>query len=223
MAERVENIRGVWVRRGNARLELGRFSRAITEYRELRIPEGSTVLDIGAHIGGTSFGFLAMGAGKVVSVEPDPISFEALQKNLAGLRVVPIHGAIVPESHTEEVVSLKINDEFSDLDTIMDPSSWSSDLAYHSVDVPALHLGDLIEEFKPTVLKVSVEGAEHEIELLKDLPTSITALAIQINAKDLEMLMKDLMLQQALMKSGWEPIRKPSRTVSSSGIYIRGE
>src|SRR5665213_1830117 len=41
-----------------------------------------TVLDIGAHIGSFGYRVLDMGAGRVISVEPDPDNFRVLHHNL---------------------------------------------------------------------------------------------------------------------------------------------
>lgn len=55
------------------------------EYRlPPRLPEGATVLDLGAHVGAFSWLALQRGAAKVIAVEPWTENYTALAKNLAG-------------------------------------------------------------------------------------------------------------------------------------------
>ena len=66
------------------------------------IPEGSVVLDIGAHVGGFSMMFASCVGkeGKVISFEPNPRTFESLKfkaDNNPSLNIIPYNYACTKE------------------------------------------------------------------------------------------------------------------------------
>jgi FkbM family methyltransferase len=128
---------------------------------EYRLPASfgpnDVIVDIGAHIGSFSHACLIRGAGKVVSVEPNPGNFALLMGNLAAKyssRIRPIHAALC---HWEDQVFV------SDGPGPNTGGGGMCDQDYPGANlVPALHL-DLILRLANgpiRLLKLDCEGAE---------------------------------------------------------------
>lgn len=123
------------------------------------IPEGGTVVDVGAHIG--LFTLLAARAvgpsGRVIAVEPNPQTRALLQGNLAlnGLaeRVTVLDVAV---SNQRQKATLHVNEEgfLSNLFS-------TEDGCEREVEVDCVPLDELLVEATPIhVMKLDVEGAE---------------------------------------------------------------
>lgn len=122
---------------------------------------GLIFVDIGAWIGPITLLAARRGA-RVISVEPDPVAFSALQQNLLlnDLSADLICGAL----HTEEhgLTLYEGRNGFGD--------SMSSSLKYtigKKITVPTLTTSHLLEKFTPSehkiVLKVDIEGHEYVV------------------------------------------------------------
>ena len=61
------------------------FSRGVYCPHDQNLIRGKTVFDIGANVGVFTIFALAMGAAKVIAVEPEPSNFSVLQSNCLGL------------------------------------------------------------------------------------------------------------------------------------------
>jgi FkbM family methyltransferase len=121
--------------------------------------KGDVVLDIGAYLGDTPLMWLYKGARSVIAVEPVPLHFQYLEKNVAGLPVTCLNLSLA-----------------SPLPYIKGMEGWIGyglwDTANGDViDVPVIQLMELVEQWRPTVVKLNCEGCEHYVlEQLAELP-----------------------------------------------------
>ena len=127
---------------------------------------GDVVLDIGAYLGDTPLMWLYKGAKQVIAVEPVPLHFEYLKKNVAGLPVVCLKASLaiqLPFSPREEGSSrYGLRDETNN--------------DQNTLNVPVVQLLELVETYRPTVVKLSCNGCEHYV--LEQL-TQITKLGVK--------------------------------------------
>lgn len=143
-------------------LETGRYEWNEAAAIEQHVKPGDRVLDIGA-----GAGYISILAGRqagpenVVAVEGNPVMIEALRQNLdanGAAQTALLHGAVVADSYDEDSVLFAAREAF-----------WSSSIADartrpdRIVEVPALRLSALLEEHRPTVVSIDVEGGELEL------------------------------------------------------------
>lgn len=123
------------------------------------------VLDLG---GGA--GYVAMqaarlaGASNVTTVEASPTMFKAIGDNVVmnsfeKLRV--LHGAVVPDSYSEETVTFEVLPGF--WASVVSLDGEKTKKASKLVSVPALKFSDLQEAVQPTVITMDIEGAERDL------------------------------------------------------------
>lgn len=160
-------------------LENGQYERQEVRALKRHLQPGDRLLDIGSGIG-----FVAaqaarvVGGANVVAVEPTPGLIPSLRQNLEandGQDVRVIHGAVVPDSHQGERVNFTVGHGF-----------WSSALSRiagrgkHRGDVPALPFSRLLDEIRPSVVTMDVEGAE--IELCEATwPASVRLMVVELH------------------------------------------
>lgn len=117
------------------------------------IRAGERVVDVGANIG--AFAVWAAAAGAAVDAyEPHPLSFDWLERNVAGLRVRCVRAAIVAEAPPGGVVALTV-----------DPGGDTHHGiggAGPAIDVPAVTLATAIGD-GCDLLKLDCEGAEFDL------------------------------------------------------------
>jgi FkbM family methyltransferase len=119
------------------------------------------VLDIGAYLGDTPLMWLYKGARSVIAVEPVPLHYKYLERNVAGLPVVCINASLavqLPYDPTKEgLISYGLWDDVDD--------------SLEMLDVPVVQLTELVEKYRPTVVKLNCEGCEHNaLDHLSQLP-----------------------------------------------------
>ncbi|MDR3671593.1 MAG: FkbM family methyltransferase [Holophaga sp.] len=127
-----------------------------------QIHPGDHVVDLGAYAGGSSYTFAqAVGTrGKVLAVEPDPLNYDALVRNVShhGLsQVIPVRAAVW-ESNGESL--------FQAEGSMGSSLSATLNRDYNLVSVPTLTLESLLDEhgFKELqFLKMDIEGAELKV------------------------------------------------------------
>jgi FkbM family methyltransferase len=117
--------------------------------------KGEVVLDVGAYLGDTPLMWLYKGAISVIAVEPAPIHFYYLKRNVEGLPVICLNAAVgvQPPKMPDDYVS----------------SSYGLQEAAtgRKLDIPVLQLMEFVENYNPTVVKLDCEGCEHFV--LKEL------------------------------------------------------
>jgi FkbM family methyltransferase len=117
--------------------------------------KGEVVLDIGAYLGDTPLMWLYKGARSVIAVEPVPIHFRYLKRNVEGLPVICLNAAV-------GVQPPKMPDDY-----VSDSYGLQENVNDRLLDVPVVLLTELAENYNPTVVKLNCEGCEHFV--LKDL------------------------------------------------------
>ena len=133
--------------------------------------KGEVVLDIGAYLGDTPLMWLHKGARCVIAVEPVPIHFRYLKRNTEGLPVICLNAAVgfQPPKMPDDYVS--------------DTYGLQEDVNGRLLDVPVVQLTELVENYKPTVVKLNCEGCEHSVlKELAELPKlGVKKIAVQFH------------------------------------------
>lgn len=163
----VRLCRGVYVREGT-------YDDAVV--KELRTYSHMDVkdkvfLDIGANIGAVSRWALDQGASKVISVEPEPNNLELLRVNARGAKIIPAAVVSKPKGKIPLYLST----------TGKNPGNTST-MPFKGrtiVQVKAVGFMDLLETYRPEVLKIDCEGAEYEF--LMALPSFVKQVTMEIH------------------------------------------
>jgi FkbM family methyltransferase len=133
--------------------------------------KGEVVLDIGAYLGDTPLMWLYKGAKSVIAVEPVPIHFRYLKRNVEGLPVICLNAAVA-------VQLPKMPDDY-----VSSSYGLQEDVNGRKLDVPVVQLMELAENYRPTVMKLNCEGCEHFVlEDLAELPKlGVKKIAVQFH------------------------------------------
>lgn len=150
----------------------GMVSEAMRTARSLDIRPDDIVIDLGAHIG--SFGVTALESGaRTILAEADPINWPMLDLNTRRFEnATVIKRAIVGEESSEGHVILW-RTGYVGCSSIL----WRKRTYRTFVDTMSFH--DLMA-YKPTVVKIDVEGAEYTYDM-HELPSTVRALHIEIH------------------------------------------
>jgi FkbM family methyltransferase len=154
------------------------------------IKRGDVVLDVGAGVGTETRSALSAGAGRVVAIEPEPLSLECLRRNLS---------AEIREKRVV-VVAKGVWDRDTVLPLHLDPPSvggasfvWTK--GDQSVQVPVTTIDRIVADLNLTrvdIIKIHIEGAEKEA--LRGATETIRryhprlAIALEHDLKDVEVL-----------------------------------
>lgn len=120
----------------------------------VKVPEGETVLDVGANVGVFSLALEERGC-QVIAVEADPREFEALNKNLAG-RGQAVEACLW--SSSEHRILWRANDSG---DTSLLPGASSVPMQVKTITLDELWTRH--EWPWPYLVKIEAEGAEPEV------------------------------------------------------------
>lgn len=152
------------------RIALEKYEPYLTKLMLSKIKNGDVVLDIGANIGyyAVLFADKVGEKGKVIAIEPDPINFEILQKNIKENKlrnVVAVQAAVGKENKKMKI--------FESDENFGDHRMWGETLhpAGTSLDREAVYvfcrrLDDLLKELqeeKIDFIKMDVQGFEAEV------------------------------------------------------------
>ena len=179
-----------WMTYSNKDLAIGRLlfleghfeyeliARTIVLLRELALPRGGLLVDVGANIGTVTLTLLREGIfGHAIAVEPTPGNYRRLARNLwlNGLRhrVRPIQGAAGSESGTVHMTLSPTNhgDHRMRPSTSLGPERMMES-AWPSVDVRCDRLDDIVAE-RPDLLWMDVQGSE--LRVLQGAPRLLAA------------------------------------------------
>jgi FkbM family methyltransferase len=145
-------------------LRTGEYENAEAKRLFRIVEQGERVLELGGGIGYLSalIGNLGL-AEHIATVEANPALIDLIKTThaLNGVRAEVINGAVVAQK-TTETLSFSLSAHF-----------WASSLKLRkakevvsTIEVPALSLGDLVREHRPTFMIIDVEGTE--VELLEN-------------------------------------------------------
>jgi len=155
---------------------------------------GHRVLDLGGNIGAFIFKAAREGAERVLSFEPEPSNFKVLQANLEHA-IKPLNSSTIVEARQQAVA-----DKHDKLELIVGGSystgtpSLTAKKGKDKVGilVDVVPFKEVCEEFKPTLLKMDIEGAEYSF-IFDGLPESIREFVFEIhgqNARENELMHK---------------------------------
>lgn len=164
---------GIWIR---PRTYDSQIVKESGSYLRLAPDADDALLDIGANIGAVSWRFLNAGVRRVVAVEPEPANFAILQKNLAsaGSRSVAIQAAVAAADGRRQLWVHSGRNK--GMHSIV-PHSGRRPIA-----VRAVTLQRLIATYRPTLLKIDIEGGEYELMApLGALPGQIRGIALELH------------------------------------------
>lgn len=148
------------------------------EYGHLRVLN-QVVMDCGACFGAFSHWAYTNGARRVVAYEPLPLNYGLLSENMGrmvkrpGSDVYVKHAALVHDSST--VTNLYVTSGRS-----YGNSSLVGLRGRAPVEVPATNFHEELSTWRPSVLKVDVEGAEYDL-LSSPLPNHVTQLVMELH------------------------------------------
>jgi len=158
------------------KININTFKFRYDKFSEI-IPEGSIVLDIGAHIGGFSliFGSCVGKKGKVLAFEPNPKTFESLKfkaENNPLLNIIPYNYACTKEkgkfifNYSDPLFNTSMNGGFFDS---LELGNEIKQFHSHQVEVEGINILDFLNENhsnelnKIKFIKTDTEGFDKEV------------------------------------------------------------
>jgi FkbM family methyltransferase len=154
------------------------------EYAALEPGPNDRILDIGAHVGGFMGWAHSRGTRTIWSVEPAPDTFEVLEMNHAhrkkmtpdaDLRI--FNAAAVADPAPEKITLWMTKNHKSKASSM---ASVQHARGREGVDVPALSFRKLIDDLKPTAIKIDIEGGEYFLDF-SNLPDHVNKLAFEMH------------------------------------------
>jgi FkbM family methyltransferase len=126
-------------------------------YNEIAVSDGDVVVEIGANIGEFTRA-AALKALILISVEPDPVAFNCLERNVSGLSNVTLFNGVVSEKNGN--VDFYISSEGAD-SSIIEPDGYEKMITVESMTLDTLldKMGISHVDF----LKIEAEGGEPEV------------------------------------------------------------
>jgi FkbM family methyltransferase len=122
----------------------------------------------------------------VIAVEPVPLHFKYLERNVAGLPVICINASLAVELPYVPELEGRIG---------YGPFIKQRDVnKLNKLDVPVVQLVDLVKDYRPTLVKLNCEGCEHYVlEQLSQLPQlGVEKIAIQFHKIGIDKLNEEL-------------------------------
>ena len=159
-------------------VDLKMIRECLKHYSLIDFSESDIVLDLGANVGGLGK-MICDKVSKVISVEPDEFNFEVLDFNLSKYEnCTQLFGAVTGNNDFSKVnFSIKDNANSSCAGKITS-KNYNENLIIKSVNGYPINF--LLEKYKPTILKIDVEGYEYNI-IKKSLPSYIRVLALELH------------------------------------------
>jgi FkbM family methyltransferase len=154
-----------------------------------------TVLDIGSNLGYFALVELQAGAKHVIAIEPVPLTFSYLSKTLEDYKNLTILNIAVSDKN--ETLKLYVANEFNITSSQVTLVKSSGHNVFKEINVPAVPISSLAEEYPINMIRMDVEG--HEYSLLGgDIPDQIETICLELHLvppygkKDVIKLFKNL-------------------------------
>lgn len=159
---------------------------AANSIRDIVTP-GSLVFDIGANVGRKIEAYLALQAGKIVAVEPQPSCIEKLQSKYAGVEsIVLVEKAIGKIPGKLDMQICDQSNALSTMSTTWQKGRFSQKTFTKKISVEVTTLDLLIKAWGlPKFCKIDVEGFEYEV--LKGLSYPVPYLSFEFASEFLDM------------------------------------
>lgn len=122
-----------------------------------------TILDLGANIGLTTLYYKKLyPSSKIVAVEPLPINFQLLEKNMFENQVerVTLENFAISSREGSEEMFLDSSDDKWYSTAGFNPGGWSGDQESERIVVETKPLSYYLETYSPQLVKMDIEGAE---------------------------------------------------------------
>lgn len=168
-------------------------------YAEIENP-APTIIDVGAHIGLATLYFAKhLPTAKIISFEPNPITFKILEENVwqnrLENRVICMQKAVSVQVGKQQFWT---NPKPADwqLNSNLNPTTWTNQPLSKSVEVETITLSSLLHQ-PVDLLKIDVEGNELQLiqEAQEQLP-NVNQVFIEFHPKDGNQLTELLELLQ---------------------------
>jgi len=150
-----------------------------SSYSKLTL-DNQYVLDLGGNIGAFADFAFNNGAERVVSVEPDPDNFGILRKNRKSKFHTILEAAAVSSVVDEDYVKL-----YKNFGINKGSHSLYVKRGRNSIGVKTLQVKDLYELYKPSCLKIDIEGGEY-IVLKDEIISTVKHLAVEFHLNKVE-------------------------------------
>lgn len=173
------------------------------DYKDVECKD-QIVLDLGANIGGFMYRAARDGAKHVISYEPEPNNFKMLKLNR------DIIANLFP-SVKLEIVDEAVFNKMGEMELSIRPGSNASCScsitrskmkAGSSVKVKVESFKNVLDKYKPTFIKIDVEGAEYEI-LEDGIPEHVRHLAFEFHVNQVRMQALLKLLQEKAIDDPW--------------------
>lgn len=191
--------------------------------RNLDVRADDVVLEIGTHIGAFARLCLKRGA-RVIGVEPEPSNRELALRNTADWsdRFTLLAGAATdsPDLLARDTIRLHLRGvTHTGLHTIFAPKQPKG-----HVDVPVFAFRELVESYRPTVIKVDIEGGEWLLDFA-DLPAHVRAMHVEMHMIPAAAGGRERapVVHRLILDQGFTAIKKPNFNVmwGTHPIYVR--
>jgi FkbM family methyltransferase len=202
------------------------------EFFKKHAKPGSTILDIGAHIGLYSIFFYKITKGKIFSFEPTPSTVEVLKKtiqvNNAEKNVTVVQAAVAETSGVATFYSNDLDASQSNSLVDLELSDSSNRKGAYQVNVLSVDQFRTQEKLKIDVLKIDAEGVELDVlkgakeTFLQDRPVAVLGLhpfAYQNRAQMLDMIWTILSDYKMQVQTEGQTITKEQFCSNPSPIF----
>lgn len=188
------------------------------QYLALEPAADDALLDVGGCIGSVAAEFAGR-VSAVTSFEPDPDNFALLRRNVAGhANVTAFNAAVTP---TGGDVTLYRN---------VGKNKGMHSLVPHrgreELTVPSFAFAELLERYRPTLLKVDIEGGEYALAAeLGSLPGHVRGIAMELHLTRKAWRERDApAMIGALAAQGFMPVRPPrvgEKNWTTMAVWLR--
>jgi FkbM family methyltransferase len=165
-----------------------------TQYKNLDF-KGKTVMDVGANIG--SFVHLAKsnGAKAIFAYEPTPSTYLVLQINNYETRPCATTWNVALIGGDEIEVDLFLSKKYPSCHTTVPVRG------RERTTVIAKNFWDVLNEIRPEVLKIDIEGAEYDFIFKERMPSFVEQIAMELHMKNKKQI--ELSKQVVKLFSDW--------------------
>ncbi len=163
----------IWYRPGT--FDLNSIRECRDNYSDIET-SGKTVLDLGANIGGFARMALQKGAKKVIALEPCPHNFQLLEINAPAATNI---NAAVSEENSKSVT---FHYASSKRNSVSSSTKKRRNASGTTISVPGISFRSLLEEHRPEILKIDIEGKEYDIlDSISQIPDFVEIVGIEFH------------------------------------------